>query len=67
MPFEIIPYTDSMSTTYAEIRTGCEKKEFVVGPNNLLIATIVMANNGTLATRNTKEFSRIPGLKLAEW
>ncbi len=67
MPFEIVLYTDRMSETYAEIRAVCEKKGTSVGPNDLLIAAIVLANNGTLATRNKIEFSRIPGLKLTEW
>ena len=67
MPFEIVSYTERMSETYAEIRAGCEAKGEPVGPNDLLIAAIVIANKGTLATRNTKEFSRIPGLKLTEW
>ncbi|MDZ7754797.1 type II toxin-antitoxin system VapC family toxin [Rhodohalobacter sp.] len=67
MPFEIVPYNSSMSETYAEIRTACERKGAGVGPNDLLIATIVIANNGTLVTRNLKEFGRIPGLKLTEW
>jgi tRNA(fMet)-specific endonuclease VapC len=67
MPFEIVSYTELMSETYAEIRAGSESKGNPVGPNDLLIAAIVMAYNGTLATRNTKEFSRIPGLKLTEW
>lgn len=67
MPFEIVSYTERMSETYAEIRAGCEKNGEPVGPNDLLIAAIVLANNGTLATRNTKEFSRIPNMKLAAW
>jgi tRNA(fMet)-specific endonuclease VapC len=67
MPFEIVSYTERMSETYAEIRAGCESKGQPVGPNDLLIAAIVVANNGILATRNRKEFIRIPGLKLTEW
>jgi tRNA(fMet)-specific endonuclease VapC len=67
MPFEIVSYTDRMSETYAKIRAGSEEKGESVGPNDLLIAAIVLVNNGTLATRNIKEFSRIAGLKLAEW
>lgn len=67
MPFEIVSYTKEMSGIYADIRVECEKKGKPIGPNDLLIAAIVLANNGTLATRNTKEFSRIPGLKLTEW
>ncbi len=67
MPFEIVSYSEQMSEIYAEIRAGCESRGEPVGPNDLLIAATVLSNNGTLATRNTKEFSRIAGLKLAEW
>lgn len=67
MPFEIIPYTERISDTYAEIRAKYSKKGAVVGPNDLLIAATVIASNGTLATRNTKEFSRVKSLKLIEW
>lgn len=67
MPFEVISYTKRVSESYSEIRIACEAKGELVGPNDLLIAAIVLASNGTLATRNTKEFSRIPGLKLTKW
>lgn len=66
-PFEIINYTRQLSETYAELRVATESSGKIVGPNDLLIATITVANNGTLVTRNTKEFSQIPGLKLTEW
>lgn len=56
-----------MSETYAELRLATESEKKIVGPNDLLIATIAAANNGTLVTRNTTEFSVIPHLKLAEW
>jgi len=66
-PFEVVPFTANMSEIYAEIRTGCEKKGKPAGPNDLLIAAIVMAHNGVLATRNLQEFGAVPGLKIAEW
>jgi len=67
LPFEIVNYTRELSETYAELRLSAETSGNIVGPNDLLIATITVANNGTLVTRNTKEFSRISGLKLIEW
>jgi len=33
-------------------------KEKIIGPNDLFIADIVKANNGTLVTNNTKEFKK---------
>ncbi len=51
----------------AESRGQRAEDGSIVGPNDLLIAATVIASNGTLATRNTKEFSRVHGLKLVEW
>lgn len=66
-PFEIVKYTSEVSETYAKLRLAAESTGKIVGPNDLLIAAIVVANNGTLVTRNRAEFSRIKSLKLAEW
>lgn len=38
-----------------------------IGPNDLLIAAIVLANDLTLVTHNTREFSRIESLKYEDW
>ncbi|QLE57119.1 type II toxin-antitoxin system VapC family toxin [Nostoc sp. TCL26-01] len=38
-----------------------------IGANDLLIAAIALANNLTLVTHNTREFSRIQGLKYEDW
>ena len=35
-----------------------------IGPNDLAIAAITLAVSGTLVTRNTVDFQRIPGLVL---
>ena len=35
-----------------------------IGPNDLMIAAIALANGLTLVTHNTSEFSRVPGLAL---
>jgi tRNA(fMet)-specific endonuclease VapC len=39
----------------------------LVGPNDLMIAAIALANRLTLVSHNTAEFSRIPGLALEDW
>lgn len=38
-----------------------------VGTQDLKIAAIVFANDATLLTRNTQDFSRIPNLNFADW
>ena len=39
----------------------------VIGPNDLMIAAIALANNHTLVTNNIAEFSRVRGLALEDW
>lgn len=66
-PFEVIPFMDLITYTYAEIRNDIEKKGEVIGPNDMLIASIVKFHDGILVTNNTKEFQRIKGLKIDNW
>jgi tRNA(fMet)-specific endonuclease VapC len=66
-PFEIVPFFDLITYVYAEIRNETEKKGEIVGPNDLLIASIVKFYDGTLVTNNVKEFERIKGLKIENW
>jgi tRNA(fMet)-specific endonuclease VapC len=38
-----------------------------IGPNDLLIAAIALANGSTLVTHNTGEFGRVNGLRIEDW
>ena len=38
-----------------------------IGTQDLKIAAIVLANDATVLTRNTKDFSRVPNLKFEDW
>ncbi len=38
-----------------------------IDPENSMIAAIALVNNETLLTKNTKHFSRVPGLKIEEY
>lgn len=67
MPFRIQGFNNDETSRYATIRAKLEKKGTPIGPNDMIIASIVLANNGVLITRNTKEFSRIDGLKIEDW
>jgi len=39
----------------------------IIEDMDILIASIVLANEGTLVTNNTAHFNRIKGLKLEHW
>ena len=43
------------------------KKVKKIGRADLLIASIALAHNATVVTRNLQHFKRIPGLKVENW
>jgi len=66
-PFEVVPFDDSMTHAYADIRCELERNGTVIGPNDLLIAAIVRTRDGILVTANVAELGRVPGLKVENW
>lgn len=66
-PFEIIPFIDLITYTYAEIRTDIENRGEVIEPNDMLIASIVKFHEGILVTNNVREFERVKELKTENW
>jgi tRNA(fMet)-specific endonuclease VapC len=66
-PFEVVPFDEIVCYEYAAIRKQTEEEGKVVGPNDLLIASITKFHEGTLVTRNLKEFTRIKGLVIENW
>ena len=62
-----LPFTDRSAEEYAKLRAYLTGLGKLIGPNDLLIAAIALANGLTLVTHNTNEFSRVPGLALEDW
>lgn len=62
-----VPFSEKASVIYGEIRNNLEKAGTPIGPNDLMIASIVLAEDGILVTNNTKEFGRIPSLQMENW
>jgi tRNA(fMet)-specific endonuclease VapC len=65
--FEIVNIDDDALDQYAKIRLNLENDGIIIGSNDLFIASIVLAHNGILITHNTKEFERVPGLRIEDW
>jgi tRNA(fMet)-specific endonuclease VapC len=65
--FGIAPFDDEAARQYALIRSYLEKQGTIIGPNDLIIAATVLANNGILITHNVGEFKRVPGLTIEDW
>ena len=65
--FKSLSFDDKAANEYGKIRSYLEKKGKVIGPNDVIIASIAVANKITLITHNTKEFGRVKGLVIEDW
>lgn len=63
----IQPLTRDVAPTYARIRAALERSGRKIGPHDLLIAAHALALDLILVTNNTREFSRVPGLRMENW
>ena len=54
-------------TTSSEIYQKFKIQRIRVGTQDLRIASIAIANNGILLTRNRQDFEKIPGLIMQDW
>jgi tRNA(fMet)-specific endonuclease VapC len=66
-PFARLPFDDAAADVYARIRHHLERQGTPIGPYDLQIAAIALANGCTLVTHNTAEFNRVPGLVVEDW
>ena len=55
-----LPFTEKEAEITARIRATLENAGTPIGPLDILIAGIALANQATLVTHNTKEFSALP-------
>lgn len=65
--FVSVPFDDSAAEEYGKVRAHLAVLGALIGPNDLMIAAIALANGLILATHNTAEFSRVPGLSIEDW
>mgnify|MGYP003314473310 CR=1 FL=1 len=65
--FSNAEFNEKAAICYGEIRSYLEKKGDLIGPNDMLIASIVLAEEGILVTHNVKEFAKIPNLSIEDW
>jgi tRNA(fMet)-specific endonuclease VapC len=66
-PYKIVGFDQKTAKIYASIRAGLERKGQLIGQNDIVIVATTLAHSAILVTNNTKEFSRIDGLKIEDW
>jgi tRNA(fMet)-specific endonuclease VapC len=65
--FQSLPFDDKAAGFYGKIRSELSAVGQPIGANDFMIAAIALANEVTLITHNTREFSRVSGLLLEDW
>lgn len=63
----VLPFGASEAHAAARIRLDLEKSGKPIGPMDLLIAATALEQGAVLVTHNTREFHRIPGLRVEDW
>ncbi|WYL92993.1 MAG: type II toxin-antitoxin system VapC family toxin [Gloeotrichia echinulata IR180] len=59
----LLAFTQEAANCYAQLL----RQKIRIGTQDLRIASIAIANNAILVTRNQRDFSRVPGLQFEDW
>ena len=64
---EVLDFPDEAASHYASIRARLKAKGSMIGANDLFIAAHARSLGVILVTNNTREFARVPELKIENW
>jgi len=65
--FTIINFDNNDASAYGIIRSTLEKSGNVIGNIDMLLAAQAISRNLIFVTNNSKEFKRVPDLKIEDW
>lgn len=63
----VLPWPQEAAQHYAEIRLDLKKRGAQLGAADLMIAAHARATDAVVVTNNTKDFSRVRGLRVENW
>ncbi len=66
-PLDVLAFDDGAAAAYGAVRAELERAGTPIGSMDLLIAAHALALGRTVVTNNTREFSRVAGLKAEDW
>ena len=64
---QVMPFKAPADRLYGKLQVYLEERGTPIGPNDMLIAAQALALDCTIVTRNVREFSRVPELKVDDW
>jgi tRNA(fMet)-specific endonuclease VapC len=65
--FKSLPFDDSAAGQFGILRADLFRRGQPIGPYDMQIAAIALANDLILVTHNTAEFKRVKDLRLEDW
>ncbi|MFO1522477.1 MAG: type II toxin-antitoxin system VapC family toxin [Kiritimatiellia bacterium] len=66
-PLEVLDFPAGAAPLYGKIRTRLQRAGTPIVNYDLLIAAHALQQGLVLVTNNTKEFKRVPGLRMENW
>lgn len=66
-PLQVLLFDDAAALAYGEARAKLEARGEVIGPLDMLLAGHALSLDLTVVTNNTREFTRVDGLKVEDW
>jgi tRNA(fMet)-specific endonuclease VapC len=67
LALEVAAFDELAAMRYGDVRASLERRGRPIGPLDTLIGSHAHALSVILVTHNTREFSRIEGLRLEDW
>lgn len=64
---DVLDFPAAAAEEYALIRGELKRQGKLIGPNDFLLAAHALHLGLTLVTNDTRELSRVPGLKIENW
>ena len=64
---DLLDFNLTASDIYGQITSELERRGEKIGEMDALIASIALAHNERVVTRNVKHFSRVRGLEIESW
>lgn len=64
---EIVTFDEDDASVAGEVRAALRQAGIPIGLYDILIAGQALRHGATLVTANTREFSRVEGLKVEDW
>ena len=65
--YEIIPFDEMDAIYFGKLRAELASRSTPIGVYDAMIGAQGVARNLVVVTHNTKEFCRIPGLRVEDW